>query len=332
MKVTLTLDTTVPVTEGAREIVKTLLEAIALVVLVVFIFLQSWRATLIPILTIPVSLVGAFMFFPAVGFSINTLSLLGLVLAVGLVVDDAIVVVEAIEAKIEQGTVAARCGARSDGRGRRRAGRNRAGAVRRLHPGRIHGRHHRLALPAVRADDRVLGPPLGLQRAHAEPGARRAAAAAAKRRDGAQGPARALLRPLQCGFELRDQRLRQRSAACSSANSCWRSRSWSASSCWPAGSARSLPRSFLPDEDQGYFIINVELPEAASLQRTHRGDEEDRRDSEARAGRPLRQRHRRLQHALANEQPSQRSVLLSAEALSGAQNGGAAGRDRSSLR
>ena len=90
-------------TEGAREIVKTLLEAIALVTLVVFIFLQSWRATLIPLLTIPVSLVGAFMFFPAVGFSVNTLSLLGLVLAVGLVVDDAIVVVEAIEAKIEQG-------------------------------------------------------------------------------------------------------------------------------------------------------------------------------------------------------------------------------------
>ena len=103
MQVTLTLDTTVPVTEGAWEIVKTLLEAIGLVVLVVFIFLQSWRATLIPILTIPVSLVGAFMFFPAVGFSVNTLSLLGLVLAVGLVVDDAIVVVEAITAKIEQG-------------------------------------------------------------------------------------------------------------------------------------------------------------------------------------------------------------------------------------
>ncbi len=103
MTVGLTLDTTVPVTEGAREILKTLLEAIGLVILVVFIFLQSWRATLIPMLTIPVSLVGAFMFFPAVGFSVNTLALLGLVLAVGLVVDDAIVVVEAIEAKIEQG-------------------------------------------------------------------------------------------------------------------------------------------------------------------------------------------------------------------------------------
>jgi HAE1 family hydrophobic/amphiphilic exporter-1 len=103
MESALTLDTTVPITEGAREIVKTLLEAIALVVLVVFIFLQSWRATLIPILTVPVSLVGAFLFFPAVGFTTNSLSLLGLVLAVGLVVDDAIVVVEAIEVKIAQG-------------------------------------------------------------------------------------------------------------------------------------------------------------------------------------------------------------------------------------
>ena len=102
MQVGLTLDTTIPITEGAREIVKTLLEAILLVLLVVFIFLQNWRATLIPMLTIPVSLVGAFMFFPAVGFTINTLALLGLVLAVGLVVDDAIVVVEAIEAKIDR--------------------------------------------------------------------------------------------------------------------------------------------------------------------------------------------------------------------------------------
>jgi len=103
MNVALTLDTTVPVTEGAKEIVITLLEAIALVILVVFVFLQNWRATLIPILTIPVSLVGTFVFFPVMGFSTNTLSLLGLVLAVGLVVDDAIVVVEAIEAKIEEG-------------------------------------------------------------------------------------------------------------------------------------------------------------------------------------------------------------------------------------
>ena len=74
-----------------------------LVVLVVFVFLQSWRATLIPLLTVPVSLIGAFAVFPLLGFSINTLSLFGLVLAIGLVVDDAIVVVEAVEHHIEQG-------------------------------------------------------------------------------------------------------------------------------------------------------------------------------------------------------------------------------------
>ena len=97
------LDTTAPVKAGIREIVETLLEAIALVVLVVFIFLQSWRATLIPLLTVPVSLVGAFAIFPLLGFSVNTLSLFGLVLAIGLVVDDAIVVVEAVEHHIEEG-------------------------------------------------------------------------------------------------------------------------------------------------------------------------------------------------------------------------------------
>jgi HAE1 family hydrophobic/amphiphilic exporter-1 len=97
------LDTTLAVTEGIKEIVKTLIEAIILVVIVVFIFLQGFRATLIPLLAVPVSLVGTFMLFPAFGFSINTLSLFGLVLAIGLVVDDAIVVVEAVEHHIEHG-------------------------------------------------------------------------------------------------------------------------------------------------------------------------------------------------------------------------------------
>ncbi|MEY4575709.1 MAG: hypothetical protein RL701_412, partial [Pseudomonadota bacterium] len=97
------LDTTAPVTAGIQEIIHTLLEAIVLVVLVVFVFLQSWRATLIPLLTVPVSLIGAFAVFPLLGFSVNTLSLFGLVLAIGLVVDDAIVVVEAVEHHIEQG-------------------------------------------------------------------------------------------------------------------------------------------------------------------------------------------------------------------------------------
>ncbi len=97
------LDTTLPISEGIDEIVTTLFEAIVLVIAVVFLFLQGWRATLIPLIAVPVSLTGAFIFFPMLGFSINTLSLLGLVLAVGIVVDDAIVVVEAVEVGIANG-------------------------------------------------------------------------------------------------------------------------------------------------------------------------------------------------------------------------------------
>ncbi len=99
----LAFDTTLPVTEGIHEILITLFIAMALVILVVYLFLQNWRATLIPMIAVPVSLIGTFAFFPALGFSINTLSMFGLVLAIGLVVDDAIVVVEAVEHHIEQG-------------------------------------------------------------------------------------------------------------------------------------------------------------------------------------------------------------------------------------
>jgi HAE1 family hydrophobic/amphiphilic exporter-1 len=99
----ISLDQTKAVTEGMKEIVETLLIAIALVILVVFLFLQDWRATLIPMVAVPVSLVGTFLLYPAFGFSLNTLSMFGLVLAVGLVVDDAIVVVEGVQRHIEEG-------------------------------------------------------------------------------------------------------------------------------------------------------------------------------------------------------------------------------------
>jgi hydrophobe/amphiphile efflux-1 (HAE1) family protein len=103
MDYAISLDQTTAVTEGMKEIIQTLLIAIALVILVVYIFLQDWRATLIPLLAVPVSLVGTFALFPLFGFSINTLSMFGLVLAVGLVVDDAIVVVEGVQRHIEEG-------------------------------------------------------------------------------------------------------------------------------------------------------------------------------------------------------------------------------------
>ncbi|MGB5270548.1 MAG: efflux RND transporter permease subunit [Eudoraea sp.] len=103
IKYEVALDSTLPITAGIKDIVVTLIIALLLVVLVVFIFIQDWRATLIPTLAIPVSLIGAFIFFPILGFTINVLSLLGLVLAIGIVVDDAIVVVEAVQVNIAKG-------------------------------------------------------------------------------------------------------------------------------------------------------------------------------------------------------------------------------------
>src|ERR1700730_529526 len=103
MDYAISLDQTTAVTEGMKEIIQTLLIAIVLVILVVYLFLQDWRATLIPLLAVPVSLIGTFILFPLFGFSINTLSMFGLVLAVGLVVDDAIVVVEGVQRHIEEG-------------------------------------------------------------------------------------------------------------------------------------------------------------------------------------------------------------------------------------
>jgi len=96
-------DPTINVRDGIREVVKTLFEAILLVVLVVVLFLQTWRASVIPLVAVPVSIVGTFAILLAFGFSINTLSLFGLVLAIGIVVDDAIVVVENVERSIEAG-------------------------------------------------------------------------------------------------------------------------------------------------------------------------------------------------------------------------------------
>ncbi|MCK7485737.1 MAG: efflux RND transporter permease subunit [Bacillus subtilis] len=109
----------------------------------VFVFLQNWRATLIPLLTVPVSLVGAFIFFPLLGFSINVLSLLGLVLAIGIVVDDAIVVVEAVMHHIEHGMTPKEATLQGDGGGVGAGRGHRPHPGRGVRAGRLHGRHHR---------------------------------------------------------------------------------------------------------------------------------------------------------------------------------------------
>ena len=174
-----TLDTTRAVSEGIREILITLAEAMVLVVLVVYLFLQNWRATLIPIIAVPVSLIGTFMVFPALGFSLNTLSLFGLVLAIGLVVDDAIVVVEAVEHHIEEGMAPreATIKAMDEVSGPVVSIALILAAV--FIPVGVHGRHPGQPEQAVRADHRHRDADLGLQRADAVAGAGGDVAAAA---------------------------------------------------------------------------------------------------------------------------------------------------------
>ncbi|HWJ41034.1 MAG TPA: efflux RND transporter permease subunit, partial [Candidatus Limnocylindrales bacterium] len=267
MKLSLTLDTTVAVTEGAREIVKTLLEAIALVTLVVFIFLQSWRATLIPLLTIPVSLVGAFMFFPAVGFSVNTLSLLGLVLAVGLVVDDAIVVVEAIEAKIEQGRSPHDAALEAmDEVGGALVGIALVLSAVFIPAGFLAGitgsLYRQFALTIAFSvilsafNALTLSPALG----------------ALLLRPRSTTPSRGPLARFFGGFNSGFARVQNGYVSVSGLLI----RRFVLAflilvgfAVLAGGIGKVLPSSFLPDEDQGYFLMNVELPEASSLQRTN---------------------------------------------------------------
>jgi len=266
----ISLDQTQPVTEGMKEIIETLLIAIALVILVVYLFLQDWRATLIPMLAVPVSLIGTFLLFPVLGFSINTLSLFGLVLAIGLVVDDAIVVVEGVQRHIEEG-LAPKDAAR-------KAMEELSGPVIGIAlvlasvfvptifiPG-ITGRLYQqfaitiaisVMLSAFNA--LTLSPALAglLLRPKAAPGA---------------GERRGLFQRFFGGFNRYFERSTHSFvrlsggmihkgalvlvllAACGAAGLFFGTR---------------LPSSFLPDEDQGYIFVNMQLPSAASLERTN---------------------------------------------------------------
>ena len=166
------------VSEGIKEIIETLVIALALVIFVVYVFLQGWRATLIPLLAVPVSLVGTFALFPLFGFSINTLSLFGLVLAIGLVVDDAIVVVEGVERHIEEGMAPKDAALKAMEELSGPVVGDCPGSLRGVCADSIHPRHHRKALPAVCPHHRHFRGPLRLQCAHTEPRACRAAAPA----------------------------------------------------------------------------------------------------------------------------------------------------------
>jgi HAE1 family hydrophobic/amphiphilic exporter-1 len=264
MDYAISLDQTKAVTEGMKEIVETLLIAIALVILVVFLFLQDWRATLIPMVAVPVSLVGTFLLYPAFGFSLNTLSMFGLVLAVGLVVDDAIVVVEGVQRHIEEG-LAPKDAAR-------KAMDELSGPVVGIAlvlsavfvptafiPG-ITGRLYQqfavtIAISVILSafNALTLSPAL--------------ASLMLRPKQESHGPLRKFFDGFNRIFECTTQGYVRLSgvlvrksavvlvllAAFGLAGLFFGSR---------------LPSSFLPDEDQGYFYINMQLPNAASLERT----------------------------------------------------------------
>ena len=131
----------------------TILEAVVLVVIVILVFLQNWRMAIIPLVAIPISLIGTFAIMLALGFTLNLLTLFGLILAIGIVVDDAIVVVENVEREYQGGPAPPAGGAAHDGRGFERDRRHDPGPDRGLYPLGLRARHHRAVLHAVRRDD-----------------------------------------------------------------------------------------------------------------------------------------------------------------------------------
>ena len=141
-------DTTPFIRESIVEVLKTLRDAVILVAIVVLVFLQNWRAAVIPLVAMPVAIVGTFAVMAAMGFSLNNLSLFGLVLAIGIVVDDAIVVVENVERWLAEGLAAARGGRQGDGRSDRPGDRRGPGALRGVRAVRVHQRASRASSSA----------------------------------------------------------------------------------------------------------------------------------------------------------------------------------------
>jgi HAE1 family hydrophobic/amphiphilic exporter-1 len=258
------LDTSLPVTEGMKEIANTLWQAMVLVIIVVFIFLQNWRATLIPLIAVPVSLIGTFAFFPFLGFSINTLSLFGLVLAIGLVVDDAIVVVEAVEHHIEEGMTPrdATLKAMSEVSGPV------VGIALVLSSvfipiglmSGIQGRLNRqfavtIAISVLISAFNALTLSPALSALLLKP--RRETKGRLARFFG--GFNRAFARATHGYVDLSGRLIRKTALALLIL---------AGFAVFAAGLGRRLPTGFIPEEDQGFLLLNVQLPDAASFQRT----------------------------------------------------------------
>ncbi|MBY0504499.1 MAG: multidrug efflux RND transporter permease subunit [Bryobacteraceae bacterium] len=258
-------DSTQFVRSSIREVLRTLAEAVVLVILVVFVFLQSWRATLIPLITVPVSLIGTFMFFPVLGFTVNVLTLFGLVLAIGIVVDDAIVVVEAVEHHMRRGL--------SPRDAALKAMEEVSGAVVSIalilvavfvpvaFLSGITGQLYRqfavtiaisVVLSAINA--LTLSPPLCALLLKHETGSR-------------SGPLAAIFRGFNAlfdrtlgGYSRVVQTLLRRGAIVGILLALMLGGTWQL--------YKVTPKGFLPSEDEGWFIVDISLPNGASLERT----------------------------------------------------------------
>ena len=193
-------DTTPFIKESIHEVYKTLCEAIVLVALVVLLFLQNWRSVLIPLIAVPVSLIGTFAVMAVLGFSLNNISLLGLVLAIGVVVDDAIVVVENVERWIEHGLSPKEAAYKSMEEVTVAVIAIAFGLSAVFIPTAFISGMSGPVLPAVRPDDRHLDAHLGVQLADAQPGLGRHPAEAARRQE---GPAHAAAWISRCGWLFR---------------------------------------------------------------------------------------------------------------------------------
>ena len=256
-------DTTIFVEESIHEVYKTLFEAGVLVLIVILLFLQDWRALLIPATTVPVTIIGAFAAMGALGFSVNMLTLFGLVLAIGIVVDDAIVIVENAVHHIDRdGMRPEERDDQGDVRGDRADHRHHAGADGRLPADGLPRRDHRPALPPVRPHHRRHGPHQRHQRRHAQAGpVRRVPPALARAaRTSSTGPST----PSTTAANGRTRRssgdvVRHPVAmlvlyvGLVGVTGWWFTR---------------LPTGFLPTEDQGYAVVAIQLPDAASQVRT----------------------------------------------------------------
>ena len=276
---TVSLDTTLAVSQGISEILKTLIIALGLVLMVVFIFLQGWRASLIPMAAVPVSLIGTFAFFPVFHFSINTLSLLGLVLAIGLVVDDAIIVVEATQRHVDAGEPPKQAALQ--------AMHEVAGPVVALAlilaavfvptvfiPGVTGRLYQQFALTIVVSvtlsvwNALSLSPALAAMLLRPKPSAGSMPAG----ETGWRHPLRWFYARFDRVFEATRARYIRISTAIIR-RSLWAVLALVVMAALAITLAKRLPTAFLPEEDQGYVFVTAQLPMAASLERTEQACE-----------------------------------------------------------